>query len=188
MPCSWETFEFAFAKASCSAAELLKGEISKEQAIKQRLITSYDPRTTSAITDQEIAELSKLADTGSPFLRQWYALRLQWEVEGCRIMTNAEQRRAIKTAEYNPTYVAPTSYRVLTTLRGRPMEQHIKGHPYLDRLLTEEELHIASCVDSGDFLIDVLTYITHMGIRPFDLDREAQLEYNPNFYTWLLQK
>ena len=118
MPCSWETFEFAFAKASRSAAELLNIEISKEQAIKQRLITSYDQRTTSAITDQEIAELSKLADTGSPFLRQWYTLRLQWEVEGCQVMTNAEQRHAIKTAEYDPTYVAPTSYRVLTTLRG----------------------------------------------------------------------
>ena len=63
MPCSWENFEFAFAKASRSADELLKNEISKEQAIKQRLIPSYDPRTTSAITDQEIAELSKLADT-----------------------------------------------------------------------------------------------------------------------------
>ena len=68
------------------------------------------------------------------------------------------------------------------------MEEPIKGHPYLDRLLTEEELHIASRVDSGDFLTDVLTYITHVGIRPFDLDREAQLEYNPNFYTWLLRK
>ena len=103
-------------------------------------------------------------------------------------MTNAEQRRAIKTSEYDPTYVAPTSYRVLTTLCGRPMKEHVKGHPYLDRLLTEEEVHITSRVSSGDFLTDVLTYITHVGIQPFDLDREAQLEYNPDFYAWLMRR
>lgn len=90
--------------------------------------------------------------------------------------------------EYKPTYVTPTSYQILAMTRNRPLEDNVMLHPYLDRLLTEEELHIASNINLGDPFTDVLTYITHVGIGPQDMDWHAALAYNPKIYDWFLEK
>ena len=75
-------------------------------------------------------------------------------------MTNVEQRWAIKTTEYDLTYAVPTSFCVLAIRRNCHLDDHVLAHPYIDCILMEEELHVGSCLNSGDFLTDVLTYIT----------------------------
>ena len=105
---------------------------------------------------------------------------------GAQIMTISEERLAKWRSQRDPTYVAPTSFRVLATVRGMDLAGTSQEYPLIDKILTEEELHVASRLGQGTMLLDVAKYLLLLGRLPRMLDMYATLQYNPEFYNWFL--
>ena len=105
---------------------------------------------------------------------------------GAQIMTVSEERLAKWRSQRDSTYVAPTSFRVLAAVRGMDLAGTSLENPLIDKVLTEEELHVASRLGQGTMLLDVAKYLLLLSRLPQKLDMCATLQYNPEFYNWFL--
>ena len=89
-------------------------------------------------------------------------------------------------SQRDPTYVVPTFFQVLATIRGMDLDGTSQENPLIDKILTKEELHVASRLGQGTMLLDVAKYLLLLSRLPQKLDMCATLEYNPEFHNWFL--
>ena len=105
---------------------------------------------------------------------------------GSKVLTSMEHRRIVSQLKHDPAYCTITSLRAIIEARSLKPPNKLLHHPLSDKLLTEEELHVASRFNGPTLLDDLTSYLCELLVRPTDLDALADLAYNPDFYDWWL--